>query len=81
MNNINLSDLVKENTVQFVYFRDGTMVYDILDKGGKKVARFPIDVSNKEETGNASFENTHKAITLMRYIRKAINEETIGIFK
>jgi hypothetical protein len=73
-------ELVKNNTAKFVYFRDGSMVYDILDEQNRKVATFPVDVSNKDEIGNAAFEATHKAITLMRYIRKAVKDETIFIF-
>ena len=80
MKTLTVSELVKENTVEFVYFRDGEMVYDILDPQGKKVARFPVNISNKDEVSNASFERTHKAITLMRYIRKAVKEETLFIF-
>ena len=74
-----ISELVKNNSAKFMYFRDGSMVYDIVDATGNKVATFPIDVSNRDEVGNAAFEHTHKAITLMRYIRKAIKEETIFV--
>lgn len=80
MKTLTISELVKNNSAKFVYFRDGNMVYDIVDESGKKVATFPIDVSDKAEVGNAAFEHTHKAITLMRYIRKAVKEETIFVF-
>jgi hypothetical protein len=80
MKTASITELVKDNIANFVYFRDGSMIYDIVDEQGKKVATFPVDVSNKDEIGNASFEASHKAITLMRYIRKAIKDETIYIF-
>jgi hypothetical protein len=80
MKMLTITELVKNNSAKFVYFRDGNMVYDIVDDSGKKVATFPVDVTNKSEVGNAAFESSHKAITLMRYIRKAIKEETIFIF-
>ena len=80
MKTLTVSELVKENTVEFVFFRDGEMVYDVINSQGKKVARFPVNVTNKDEVSNASFERTHKAITLMRYIRKAIKDETIFLF-
>lgn len=80
MRTANISELVKNNIANFVYFRDGSLVYDIVDQSGKKVATFPIDVSNKDEIGNAAFEHSHKAITLMRYIRKSIKDETIFVF-
>jgi len=56
------------------------MTYDIVDKEGTKIATFPVDVTNKDEIGNASFLVSDKAITLMRYIRKAIKDETIFIY-
>ncbi len=75
-----LTELVKDNIAQFVFFRDGSLFYDIKSEKGKLIARFPVDVSSKDEIGNASFMDAHKAITLMRYIRKAIKEETIFIY-
>ena len=41
------------------------------------VYEFPIDIGDKQEIGNAIFEQTHKCITLMRYIRKAIESDEI----
>lgn len=80
MKTANISELVKNNFVKFQYFRDGCLVYNIEDCDGNKIATFPVDVSNKDEIGNASFESHHKAITLMRYIRKAIKDETIFVY-
>lgn len=75
-----ITQLVKDNIAQFVFFRDGSLFYDIKSEKGKLVARLPVDVSNKDEIGNAAFMDVHKAITLMRYIRKAIKDETIFIY-
>ena len=80
MKTLTITELVKNNSAKFVYYRDGNMVYDIVDESGKKIATFPVDVTDKAELGNAALEATHKAITLMRYIRKSIKEETIFIF-
>lgn len=80
MRTLSITELVKDKNAIFVYFRDGEMIYDVVDNYDNKIARFPIKVSDKEEVGNASFEANHKAITLMRYIRKAIKEETIFIY-
>jgi hypothetical protein len=55
------------------------MFYNIVNPRGEKIAIFPIDVSNRDEIGNAAFEPSHKAITLMRYIRKAIDSETLFV--
>jgi len=41
------------------------------------VYEFPIDIGDKQEIGNAIFEQEHKCITLMRYIRKAIESNEI----
>lgn len=80
MKTLTITELVRNNSAKFVYFRDGTMMYDIVDESGRKVATFPIDVTDKAEIGNACFDATHKAINLMRYIRKAVKEQTIFIF-
>jgi len=42
---------------------------------------FPIDIGDKDEIGNAVFEQEHKCITLMRYIRKAIESNEIRFYK
>ncbi len=80
MKKITITELVRDNTAYFQYFKEGKMIYDIVDHAGKKVARFDVDVSNKEEVSNAAFEHTHKAITLMRYIRKAMKDETMFVY-
>jgi hypothetical protein len=77
---VSMLSLVKDNIAQFDFFRDGTMFYNIVNPNGKKVAIFPIDVSDKEEIGNALFGPSHKAINLMRYIRKAKANETLFVF-
>lgn len=80
MKTLTVTQLVKENTLEFVYFRDGEMIYDVLNPQGKKVARFPVNVWDKEDASHASFERTCKAITLMRYIRKAIKDEKLFVY-
>lgn len=42
---------------------------------------FPIDMNNKEDVGTATFEAEYKPLTLMRYIRKAIENDSIVIYK
>ena len=79
MKTLSMTDLVKDNLANFLYFRDGSMFYSIVNPQGKKVAVFPIDITSKDETGNAAFEASHKAITLMRYIRKALKDETLFV--
>ena len=50
----------------FVYFRDGALWY-VTDSG----LLFPVPVI---DAGSATFRETEKAITLMRWIRKQIKE-------
>jgi len=72
-----ISELVKNNVARFSYFRDSTMYYDVVTPEEETIARFPVDISNKEEIGTATFNQQEKAITLMRYIRKALEGGTL----
>lgn len=78
---MNIKDLVKNTTARFSFFRDGELYYDIFDSEGKKLALFPVNITDKEEIGSATFSAEMKAIMLMRYIRKALEKETIFIYK
>lgn len=44
---------------------------------GENIYMFPIDTSNKDDIGLAEFRNEEKAIHLMRYIRKAMDNESL----
>lgn len=41
---------------------------------------FPVNISNLQDVGMATFQAQIKAITLMRYIRKAIENEELVKF-
>lgn len=42
--------------------------------------RFPIDMNDKDDVGTTTFDVSIRAITLMRYIRKAIaNDEFLVV--
>lgn len=43
------------------------------------VVEFPIDMNDKDDVGTTTFVASYKPITLMRYIRKAIANETLLI--
>lgn len=47
----------------------GVLYYKVDVDGG--AYEFPVDMNDKEDVGTATFESEIKAITLMRYIRKA----------
>ena len=58
----------------------GVLYYMIKTKD--KTIMFPIDMNDKDDVGTTTFETEYKPITLMRYIRKAMeNNELIIINK
>jgi hypothetical protein len=75
---MDIKSIVKDNNVTFSYFRNGLLWYDVVDNAtDKRRWSFPVDVSNDGDIGGATFPCDMKAITLMRYIRKAIASEQI----
>lgn len=67
----------KDNVAIFSFYRSGKMYYNIVDTTGKALWEFPVDVTNTDDIGNAVFPREIKAITLMRYIRKAIESDSL----
>lgn len=71
MNEINIKDLVSNNNMAvFTHAIAGFLYYTITLQSGEKY-QFSVDMNNKEDVGMATFDAEIKAITLMRYIRKA----------
>ena len=68
---MNIKDIVKDNFVIFNRFRCGVLYYKVEIKEG--AFEFPVPV---EDLGNATVHRVEKAMTLMRYIRKSLNENT-----
>jgi hypothetical protein len=68
-------DIVKDNTANFLHAVGGVLYYKIDTK--KMTYIFPIDMNDKEDVGTATFESEHKAITLMRYLNKAIKNNSL----
>lgn len=69
---MNIKDLIKDNTVAFHHYRNGNMFYWLYTR--EDIYEFPVPL---EDIGNATLEANDKAITFMRYIRKAIEGNTI----
>jgi hypothetical protein len=67
-----IADLIKDNTVAFNRYRKGFLYYTIIFE--KEIYEFPVEI---EDIGDATFNSVEKAILLMRYIRKAIDEKTL----
>lgn len=69
-----LKEIVKDNIVHFNSYRKGILYYKVTVNN--KNYRFPVPI---EDTGDATFLDKDKAILFMRYIRKALNENTFEI--
>ena len=80
----NIKEIVKGNTARLAYCQGGKLYYTItIDRGGwvdeDTHYTFPVDITDRGDVGDARFELSHKAITLMRYIRKAIKSDELRI--
>ena len=69
---MNVKEIVKNNTASFRNYRQGHAYYEVIvpEKGP---FYFPVDLS---DVGDATLMREEKAIFLMRYIRKAIEQGT-----
>ena len=76
---IKIKDVIKDGIAKFHYMQNRVMWYKIENE--KDVYIFPVDLNNTEDIGEARFEPEYKAITLMRYLRKAIIDKTIASYK
>ena len=56
----------------------GVIYYEV--KTEDATYQFPVDMNDKEDVGTTTFPASLKAITLMRYIRKAIKKGELVIF-
>ena len=66
-----IKDIVKNNIARFSFYRAGYAFYEVKVQGTNY--KFPVSL---EDLGTATLLAEHKAITLMRYIRKAIDDKT-----
>lgn len=55
----------------------GTLYYKITTDN--VVVQFPIDMNDKDDVGTTTFVDSYKPITLMRYIRKAMDNDTLVV--
>lgn len=60
---------------KFTHAIAGTLYYRITTDN--IVVEFPIDMNDKDDVGTTAFVASYKPITLMRYIRKAMENETL----
>ena len=73
-----LKEIVKlEEPAVFSHAIAGVLYYKITH--GNIEIMFPIDMNNKDDVGTTTFVSSYKPITLMRYIRKAIDSDNLVI--
>ena len=73
---MNIKDIVKDNRVRFLRYRQGVAYYAVSVSGEAEDREFPVPLS---DIGNATLLAEEKAIMLMRYIRIAIEEGTFVV--
>jgi hypothetical protein len=77
---MNIKELIKDNVVKFDSYRQGNFYYKIIDtaqtalQGESIVYLFTVPT---DDIGTATLLSEDKAITFMRWIRKAINDNTL----
>ena len=71
---MNIKDLIKNNVVKFDSYRRGVFYYTIIDLKEKVTYIFPVPA---DDIGTATLMAESKAITYMRWIRKAISDKTL----
>lgn len=64
-----------KNLAKFSHAIAGVLYYTI--DAEDKIIMFPIDMNDKDDVGTTTFEAEYKPITLMRYIRKAIEKDLL----
>ena len=73
---IKVTDIINKETTShkavFQFYRSGKLYYNVVDDSGKSLYEFPVDVTDTDDIGGTAFMSEYKAITMMRYIRKAI---------
>jgi hypothetical protein len=70
---MNIREIVKDNVVRFVKYRQGYVFYRVRVPGENIDRTFPVPLA---DVGNATLPAADQAIEFMRYIRKAIEDGT-----
>jgi len=70
-----LKTIVKDTKSKFVFAIAGVLYYQVFTPDG--TYQFPIDMNNKDDVGTTTFITEYRSITLMRYIRKAMDSENL----
>jgi hypothetical protein len=70
-----ITTIVKGTKAKYLYCEASCLIYEVETDDYKY--EFGIDQSDRNDIGNATFNRHEKAIHLMRYINKAIKNETL----
>lgn len=70
---IKLIDVIRSSYSTFDHAIAGVLYY-VADVDGEKY-QFPIDMNDKDDVGTTTFNSEYKSVTLMRYIRKAMEKD------
>jgi hypothetical protein len=70
---MDLKEIVKDNAVRFVRYRQGYAYYAVHVPSEKADYVFPVPIS---DIGDATLLATDKALVFMRYIRQALQDGT-----
>lgn len=71
---MDIKELIKNNRVHFDSYRQGVFYYRITHPISGTIYHFPVPT---EDMGTATLLASDKAITYMRWIRKAIADKTL----
>jgi hypothetical protein len=71
---MNIKDLVKDNIVRFDSYRQSNFYYNVVSPVDNITYQFTVPT---DDIGTATLLYQDKAITYMRWIRKAINDGTL----
>lgn len=76
-NKFNLKEIVGDNNMANIsHAIAGVLYYQVNTKSGNQYM-FPVDMNDKDDVGTSTFPASIKCITLMRYVRKAINNDSL----
>ena len=74
---IDIKEIVGNNNIAKIsHAIAGVLYYEVSTPLGAKYM-FPVDMNDKEDVGTATFPAEIKSITLMRYVRKSINNQSL----
>ena len=68
-------DIIKGNDAKFTHAIGGVLYYKIETE--TKVYIFAVDMNDREDVGTSKFDSEIKAINLMRYLNKAISNNSL----